>query len=409
MASELTLPKVKPAEVVRQVLNAIEAGRDEVLADDMTRQVKAGLSNEAGIYPNFDPEVLSQRGKPTARERETGHHFCFTKQRNRPSQTASKLVEEKSMESKMFLVTGATGDTGSMVAQFLLENGHKVRAFVHKNDERSTKLADLGAEIVIGDLLDFQAVRRALDGVSRAYFVYPIVPGLIEATAFFAQAASEAHVPHIVNMSQISARREAKSHAAFNHWIAERVFEWSGLAVTHLRPTFFAEWLLYDAPVIKAGTLASPLGPGKHAPVAAEDQARVIVGILESPAPHRGKVYPLFGPKEYTQVEIAQVLGRVLGKDVRYRQVTIEELLQQWASRGSAAPGQVNARTGYGEPEQLQRGELKESFVLQHIREVALDHQAGIFAGTNDLIETIGRRPPMSLEAFIEKHRKAFA
>jgi hypothetical protein len=56
MASELTLPKVKPGEVVRQVLSAIEAGRDEVLADDMTRQVKAGLSNEAGIYPNFDPE-----------------------------------------------------------------------------------------------------------------------------------------------------------------------------------------------------------------------------------------------------------------------------------------------------------------------------------------------------------------
>jgi hypothetical protein len=56
----------------------------------------------------------------------------------------------------------------------------------------------------------------------------------------------------------------------------------------------------------------------------------------------------------------------------------------------------------------LQRGELKESFLLQHSREVAADHQAGVFAGTNDLIETIGGRPPMSLEAFIEKHRKAF-
>jgi NAD(P)H dehydrogenase (quinone) len=38
----------------------------------------------------------------------------------------------------------------------------------------------------------------------------------------------------------------------------------------------------------------------------------------------------------------------------------------------------------------------------------ALDYQAGIFAVTNDVIETIGGRPPMSLEAFIEKHRKAF-
>jgi NAD(P)-dependent dehydrogenase (short-subunit alcohol dehydrogenase family) len=56
MAKDLTLPKVRPEDVVRQVLSAVEAGRDEVLADNMTRQVKAGLSNEVGIYLNFDPE-----------------------------------------------------------------------------------------------------------------------------------------------------------------------------------------------------------------------------------------------------------------------------------------------------------------------------------------------------------------
>jgi NAD(P)H dehydrogenase (quinone) len=98
----------------------------------------------------------------------------------------------------------------------------------------------------------------------------------------------------------------------------------------------------------------------------------------------------------------------VLGRDVRYKQLTMKELLQQRASSQSPAAGRVNARTGYGESEQLQRGELKESLLLQHMREVALDYQAGIFAGTNDVIETIGGRPPMSLEAFIEKHRKAF-
>jgi len=132
------------------------------------------------------------------------------------------------------------------------------------------------------------------------------------------------------------------------------------------------------------------------------------VAILEDPAPHSGKIYPLFGPKEYTQAEIAQVLSRVLGKDVRYKQVTLEEILQRRASSQLPATGRVNARTLYGEADQLQRGEIKESFVLQHIGEVALDFQAGIFAGANDLIETIGARPPMSLEAFIEKHRQAF-
>jgi len=56
MASGFTLPKVKPEDVVRQALSAVEAGRDEVLADDLTRQVKAGLSDREGIYLNFDPE-----------------------------------------------------------------------------------------------------------------------------------------------------------------------------------------------------------------------------------------------------------------------------------------------------------------------------------------------------------------
>jgi hypothetical protein len=62
----------------------------------------------------------------------------------------------------------------------------------------------------------------ALKGITAAYFVYPIkVPGILEATAFFAQAALEQGVGAIVNMSQITARRIAKSHAAQNHWIAE--------------------------------------------------------------------------------------------------------------------------------------------------------------------------------------------
>ena len=313
------------------------------------------------------------------------------------------------MSTGKILITGATGDTGGYAIEQLLQKGRHVRALVHRIDDRSKRLEDKGVEVVAGDYLDLDAMRATVKGVRRAYFVYPIRPGIIQATAYFAQAAKEAGVEAVVNMSQISARENAVSHAARDHWVAERVFDWSGIAVTHLRPTFFAEWLLYSAPMVKTGTLASPLGPsGKHPPVAAEDQARVIVGILEDPAPHGGKVYPLFGPKEYTQAETAQVLSRVLGNDVRYKQVTMKEVLQHRASSRSPAPGQVNARTGYGEPEQLQRGELKQSFVLQHIGEVALDHQAGIFAGANDVIETIGGCPPMSLEAFIEKHRKAF-
>ena len=169
------------------------------------------------------------------------------------------------MSAKRFLITGATGATGGETVELLLERGHHVRAFVHKHDERSAQLEKQGVEIAVGDLLDFTTLRPALEDISGAYFVYPIAPGLLEATAYFAQAAKEAHVPAIVNMSQMSARREAKSHSAFNHWMAERVFDWSGLAVTHLRPTFFAEWFLFAAPQIKDGLVQWPF-EGKHAP-----------------------------------------------------------------------------------------------------------------------------------------------
>src|ERR1700675_2994626 len=287
------------------------------------------------------------------------------------------------------LVTGATGDTGRATVEELLARGHRIRALAHGQDERSKKLQERGVEVVYGDLLDFGQVRAALNGVKRAYFVYPIRPGILQATAYFAQPAKEAAVDGIVNMSQISARKDAKSHAATDHWLAERVFDWSGVTVAHIRPTYFAEWLLYLAPMIKAGLLHVPFGTGKRAPIAAEDQARAIVGILEDPAPHNGKAYELFGPVEFTYRETAQVLSRVLGKSVEYKQVDFEEFQTTLEARGKASA----------------KGN---DFLFQHLREVAIDHQNGIFEGTNDLVEKLAGRPPMTLEAFITKHRRTF-
>jgi uncharacterized protein YbjT (DUF2867 family) len=122
-------------------------------------------------------------------------------------------------ENTTLLVTGAAGRTGGYTAQLLLERGHRVRALVRRFDDRAAKLRDGGAEVVVGDLQDIDTVREAADGVRAAYFVYPIAPGLLEATTTFAQAAEEAGVVAIVNMSQVSARRGAASDAARIHWL----------------------------------------------------------------------------------------------------------------------------------------------------------------------------------------------
>ena len=306
------------------------------------------------------------------------------------------------------LVTGATGGTGGATVNELLARGHQVRALAHAEDERSKKLQDRGVEVVYGDLLDFRKVRSALNGVQRAYFIYPIRPGILEATAYFAQAAKEAGIDGMVNMSQVSAREDAKSNAAVHHWLSERVFDWSGLTVAHIRPTYFAEWLLQLAPQIREGKLHVPFGTGRHAPIAAEDQGRVIAGILEDPAPHKGKIYPLFGPVEYTYREMAQVLSRVLGKKIEYEQVSFEAFTE-FRKGGAPKPGAPQPSGASADDfERAAKRAAGNPFLFQHLREVAIDHQNGIFAGTNDNVEKLGGRPPMTLEAFITKNRAAF-
>lgn len=289
------------------------------------------------------------------------------------------------MGRKLYLVTGATGFTGKYTVDELLKNKRHVRAFVHKEDPRSEALQKKGVEIQVGDLLDFEAVRKAVEGVAGAYFVYPIKPELIEATTYFAQAAKEAKLEIVVNMSQVSARREATSHGAFNHWLAERVFDWSGIPVSHLRPTFFAEWLLY--PMImdgnKKGLVEYGWSSGKHAPIAAEDQARFIAKLLEDPSPHVGKIYPLYGPKEYTANELYAEISRVLGREVKYRTIPEHELREKLAS--------------YMWP-----------FIIQHLVEVVKDHTNGIFEGTDHIIQEVTGKAPMGVEEFINKHRRAF-
>jgi len=311
------------------------------------------------------------------------------------------------MPNTRFLITGATGATGGAAAVQLLEKRRNVRAFVHREDDRSEALRKQGAEVVVGDLLDFDAVREALEGVDRAYFVYPIRPGLVQASAQFAQAAIEAGVEAIVNMSQVSARSDAKSHSARDHWLAEQVFDWSGLDVAHLRPTYFAEWLLYLAPMIRQGVMYAPFTSGRHAPIAAEDQARVIVGILENPGSHSGKVYPLYGPVELTHDEIAKIVGRVLDRTVTYQSTPIEK----WAALvAGASPGGTprnDAASLYAEADRI-TGKPGSEFLIQHLREVAIDHTNGVFEGTNDLVENIGGRPPLTVADFVTKHRGAF-
>jgi NAD(P)H dehydrogenase (quinone) len=160
--------------------------------------------------------------------------------------------------------------------------------------------------------------------------------------------------------------------------------------------------------MIRQGVMYAPFTTGRHAPITGEDQGRVIVGILENPESHRGNVYRLYGPVEMRHDEIAQIVGRVLGREIRYESIPVEK----WAELVSRASVGKLARNDAGSPyPEADRitGQPGSAFLVQHLREVAIDHTNGVFAGTNDLVEAIGGRPPLTVEAFVAKHRDAFA
>ncbi|OFJ54889.1 NmrA family NAD(P)-binding protein [Mycolicibacterium grossiae] len=292
------------------------------------------------------------------------------------------------MTSKeLFLVTGATGKTGSHVVRMLRELGLPVRAMVHRADARSETLAELGADVVQGDLLDLDRVSAAMKGVRAAYFCYPIDPGgLLDATTIFAQAASDERIDAVVNMSQISARREAGSHAARHHWLGERLLDRFPFVTTHLRPTFFAEWLIWQwSRDSTGGVLRLPFADGRHAPISAVDQARVITSILRDPVPHDRAIYRLVGPVEKDHHQIAREIGDALGEPVRYESVGIDAFAEALRAQGNG------------------------EFLIQHLTNVAQDYRDGVFAGADDTVEVLSGAPAATVRAFVEANRQAFA
>src|SRR5262245_52402695 len=262
------------------------------------------------------------------------------------------------MSEAELLVSGATGRTGGAAIDELLKMEKRVRAYVRADDERAADLRRRGVDIAIGDFTDVDDIRAAMEGIRSAYFLHPITPGIISAAVYFAQAAKEAGVMAIVNMSQISARRESASHAAQDHWISERVFDWSGVPTTHLRPTFFADWLAYPhfaGDIWATKTISFPFENGRHAPIASDDQGRVIAHVLANPKGHEGKIYPLHGPVEMNYIEIAAVVSDVLGTKIEYAPSSIEAFKDKMENLYKFPP-----------------------FLVQHLVEVAQNYRDGI-------------------------------
>ncbi|WP_131193775.1 NAD(P)H-binding protein [Lichenihabitans psoromatis] len=284
--------------------------------------------------------------------------------------------------SKMVLITGATGDTGRAAVREALALGLVVRAMVHRKDARSDALESLGAEIAFGDLLAIDTIRAAMEGAEAAYFVWPVQPGLINATVNFIQAAKEAGVATVINLSQRSANRNSASNSCRDSYIAEQVFNWSGLRVVHLRPTFFLEWLLYpwQLPFLQKGILRIPVGKGRHSPIAADDQGRVIAALLANPDKQIGQTIPISGPVEMNHEQMALELTEALGRKIIFQDLPVDEYC--------ASLEQMNVP----------------AYIIQHLSGAMVDYQHGIMSGSDNNVEALTGRRSMTVGEFARAH-----
>jgi uncharacterized protein YbjT (DUF2867 family) len=249
---------------------------------------------------------------------------------------------------------------------------------------RAQGLRNLGAEVVFGDMMSLRDIRLVMDDVQRAYFCFPLAEGLVEAAVIFAQATKEQNLELIVNMSHKQSRPAARSKATQNHWSSERVFDWSGVPSVHLRMTFFAEWLLYIAPLIRYGRYVMPYNKdSRFAPTAGNDIARIIASIVEKPQAYVGREVPLHGPVEYSHEELAAEVNRVLGKDMPYEHVTVSTFLDLFGLQDAQA-------------------------MRRHFEAVTIDQQEGLLAGTDSVGAQLAGQPLVTVEEFIKANLSKF-
>jgi uncharacterized protein YbjT (DUF2867 family) len=294
--------------------------------------------------------------------------------------------------TKPVLVTsaagGSQGKTGRHVSEMLLKRRIPVRAFVHRIDERSERLRALGADIFQGDFLDIRSVQRAAEGTSAIYFAYPVQDGLMDATAAMALAAREAKVSRLVNLVMLQSSPDAPTPRMRQNYLSEQVFEWADIGAVHIRATVFYENLAAQTrqSLPAQGAVRLPWG-GENTVlplVAGEDVARVAVGLLTAPQLPAGAAYPLVGAT-ISLKELIATFGRVLGKDIRYQEISDDEWRKDALGRG------------YNE-----HAIAHLSALWRALRAAAIDPNDPRYAA-GDTFERIGGAKPKTFEAFVRE------
>ncbi|MET8894022.1 NmrA family NAD(P)-binding protein [Streptomyces albogriseolus] len=292
------------------------------------------------------------------------------------------------------LVTGA-GGVGRAVIEHLRADDVPVRVLVRRDDERAATLRRLGAEVVLGDLTRPDTVAAGLRDMDRMYFAMPVSRDhLLAATVVATVAREYGGLDVLVGMSQMTvsqmtATSTEESHQQRLHWLAEQVLDWSGLPVTHVRPTSFLDNPLFTALAARSikedGTLALPFGSGRTSPVAVADVARVVAALLTDRRGHLDQVYELTGPRTMDMTEMAEAYSQALGRSVVYADVPLERWRDEVLSRAGLPP-----------------------HIEDHIVTMCRLHQQNRYDRATDDVERVTGVPAQTVEEFVAARRHQY-
>jgi len=293
------------------------------------------------------------------------------------------------------LVTGAAGRVGAVgrtVTELLLKQGRAVRAMVRHEDERAQALRHIGAEVVVGDLLDLNSMHQVIAGCETVYFGMSVSDDYLAATVNAAAVAKYHGVKAFINMSQMTLSQMSITETTPSpqhklHWLAEQALNWSGLPVVHVRPTVFLEgfFLIFSSDsVAESDQIRLPLGFGKTSPIAAEDVARVIAALLVNPEPHIGKIYHLTGPQSENMDFFAREYSEALGRTITFQDIPVEPWRDELLERGLPV------------------------HLVNHLATMAYLHRAGRYDRMSDDVLRLTGQAPLSVQEFVRKNAAAF-
>jgi uncharacterized protein YbjT (DUF2867 family) len=236
---------------------------------------------------------------------------------------ATKTKKQKDEGDDMYVVLGATGNTGSVVAKKLLERGEKVRA-VGRDAGKLASLTQSGAEGAAADASDALALTRIFEGAKAAYILLPPRakdPDLLAAGDKMSTAITEAikasGISYVVLLSSVGGQHEKKTGPIQGlHHFEEKLKHVPDLNALFLRPGPFMENFLMLIPLVYSmGFLAGGIkGDLKMSLIATRDIGAAAAEALQKLDFSGFSTRELHGQRDLSHDEVAAAIGAGIGK-----------------------------------------------------------------------------------------------